>query len=272
VNAVATARERALPPPLVRFGDDPVRWIVIKIELLVAAVALAHIGMFIVVALYYLLTQKNPTVKHFWDHTLVTNSDLRHSIRDVGEGVLGGFLAQAIVWNHFAKSHLKVGRIFRRVHDAAHIPEVPAALVASVILGTVGFLVLYFGLHALDVHAAVKVAHGSLWHRTENIWASSWDKKALGYAAAFAARRPLHLVFDDIQGWFAERRVELHKGPRFYHPPTFTARVNDVAEAARRSNRPIAHQGRPQSVLMVGGLVIGLALAAYGFYVLTYIA
>src|ERR1700720_806209 len=109
---------RALPPPLVRFVSHPLRWIGIKIELLIAALVLAHIGMFIVVALYYLLTQKSPTIKHFWDNTLVTNGALRLSIRDVGEGVLGGFLAQAIVWNHFAKSHLKAGRIFDRLHDS----------------------------------------------------------------------------------------------------------------------------------------------------------
>ncbi|MDQ6728206.1 MAG: hypothetical protein M3066_18900 [Actinomycetota bacterium] len=140
----ATAREE-LPPPLVRFADDPLRWIGIKIELLVAAVTLAHIGMFIVVALYYLLTQKNAAIKNFWDNTLVTNRDLRHSIRDVGEGILGGFLAQAIVWNHFAKSHLKAGRVLRRLHERLHVPEVPLALLASAVFGAIGFCALYYG-------------------------------------------------------------------------------------------------------------------------------
>lgn len=228
--------------------------------------------MLIVVALYYLLTQKSPTIKHFWDNTLVTNGDLRHSIRDVGEGILGGFLAQAIVWNHFAKSHLKAGRAFDRLHERLHIPEIPAALLASAVFGAIGFLALYYILHALHAHAAVHAAHGSLWNRTQNIWKSSWDKKAMGYAAAFVARRPLHIVFDKVQKWFAERRVKLHKGTRRYQPPTFKARVNEIAKIALDANREVPSQGPLQSTLMLGSLFVGLALAGYGYYVLTYIA
>jgi hypothetical protein len=266
------AGEQTLPPPLVRFASHPRQWIRIKIALLVAAVTLAHVGMFIVVALYYLLTQKNPTVKHFWDKTLVTNSDLRHSIRDVGEGVLGGFLAQAIVWNHFAKSHLKTGRIFDRLHDSLHIPEVPVALLVSAIFGAVGFLALYYGLHALDLHASAATAHGSLWTRTQTIWRSSWDKKAMGYGAAFVARRPMHLIFDDAQRWFAERRVALHKGTRWYQPPTFKARVNDIAKTVATTGHEVSHQGALPTALMLGSVLVGLALAGYGYYVLIYIA
>jgi len=269
---IPSANQRDLPPPLVQFARDPLRWVLIKIELVVAAVTLAHVGMFIVVALYYLLTQRVPAIKHFWDHTLVTNGELRHSIRDVGEGVLGGFLAQAIVWNHFAKSHLKTGRIFERLHDTAHIPEVPAALLASVIFGAVGFLALYYGLHAFHVHSATRTAHGSVWKRAQTIWQSSWDKKAMGYAAAFVARRPMHIVFDDAQRWFAERRVQQHKDTRLYHPPTFKARVNDIARLAIDTDREVARQGSLQSALILGSLVAGLALAGYGAYILTYIA
>jgi len=273
VSSTTTATgKRVFPPPLVQFADDPLRWILIKIELLVAAVTLAHIGMFIVVALYYLLTQKNAAVKDFWDNTLVTNRDLRHSIRDVGEGILGGFLAQAIVWNHFAKGHLKAGRILRRLHERLHVPEVPLALLASAVFGAIGFLTLYYGLHAVHVHASAYASRGSVWHRTQNIWRSGWDKKAMGYAAAFVARRPMHLVFDDAQTWFAQREVELHRGTRFYQPPTFKARVNDIAKTARDTHRAVPPQGPVQSALMLGGLVAGLALAGYGYYILIYIA
>ncbi|MDQ6946791.1 MAG: hypothetical protein M3256_11125 [Actinomycetota bacterium] len=270
-TTTATGRDE-LPPPLVHFAENPRRWIGIKIELLVAAVTLAHVGMFIVVALYYLLTQKNAAIKNFWDNTLVTNRDLRHSIRDVGEGILGGFLAQGIVWNHFAKSHLKAGRVLRRLHERLHVPEVPLALLGSAVFGAIGFCALYYGLHAVHVHASAYASRGSVWHRTQNIWRSGWDKKAMGYAAAFVARRPLHLVFDDAQEWFAQRQVELDRGPRLYQPPTFKARVNDIAKTARDTHRgPLSH-GPVQSALMVGGLVAGLGLAGYGYYILIYIA
>ncbi len=259
-----------LPPPLVHFAQRPLRWIAIKIELLVAAVTLAHIGMFIVVALYYLFTQKSPTIKNFWDNTLVTNRDLRHSIRNVGEGILGGFLAQAIVWNHFAKSHLKAGRTLHRLHDRLHVPEIPLALLASAVFGAIGFCALYYGLHAVHVHATDHASHGSIWNRTQNIWRSGWDKKAMGYAAAFVARRPMYVVFDDVQKWFAERQVELHRDTRFYQPATFKARVNDVAKAARDTHGEVPAQGPLQSALMLGSLVAGLALAGYGYYILIY--
>ncbi len=259
-----------LPPPLVHFAQRPLRWIAIKIELLVAAVTLAHIGMFIVVALYYLLTQKNAAIKNFWDNTLVTNRDLRHSIRDVGEGILGGFLAQAIVWNHFAKSHLKAGRVLRGLHERLHIPEVLLALLASAVFGAIGFCALYYGLHVLHVHASSYASRGSVWNRTQNIWRSGWDKKAMGYAAAFVARRPMHIVFDAAQRWFAQRQVELGRGRRFYQPPTFKARVNDIAKMARDTHRRVPSQGPVQSTLMLGGLVAGLALAGYGYYILIY--
>src|ERR1700687_2714326 len=85
----------ALPPPLVRFSRHPVRWIQNKVVLTIDAVVLAHFGVLIVAALYYLITQTNPTVKHWWD-TTVTPASLRHDIRDVGEGVLASCLAQAI--------------------------------------------------------------------------------------------------------------------------------------------------------------------------------
>lgn len=261
-----------LPPPLVDFAEHPLQWIIIKVELLVAAVTLAHIGMFIVVAFYYLLTQKNPTIKSFWDNTLVTNRDLRHSIRDVGEGILGGFLAQAIVWNHFTKSHRKIGRTLRRLHERLHAPEVLLALLASAVFGAVGFFALYYGLHAVHAHAADHASSGSVWNRTENIWRSGWDKKAMGYAAALVARRPMHIVFDDVQKWFAERRVGLCKRPRFYDPPTFKARVNDVAATARDAQRKVPSHSRWQSTLILGSLLAGLVLAGYGYYILLYIA
>lgn len=264
--------QRELPPPLVRFASDPLRWIAIKAQLLIAAVTLAHVGMFIVVALYYLLTQKNASIKHYWDHTLVTNRDLRHSIRDVGEGILGGFLAQAIVWNHFTKKHREAGRVLHRLHDRLRIPKVPLALVASAVFGTIGFGIMYYGLHVFHVHAAAYASHGSVWNRTQNIWRSGWDKKAMGYAAAFVARRPMNVVFDDVQKRFAERRVELDKGARFYHPPTFQARVNDIAQTVSDTHREIAPTGSWRRGLMLGGLVVGLALAGYGYYILIYVA
>ncbi len=80
------------------------------------------------------------------------------------------------------------------------------------------------------------------------------------------------MIFDKLQKWFADCRVKLHKGTRFYQPPTFKARVNDIAKIALDTNRDVPPQGPLQSTPMLGSLVGGLALAGYGYYVLNYVA
>jgi hypothetical protein len=255
----------ALPPPLVKFSRHPVRWIQNKVVLSIDALVLAHVGVLIVAALYYLITQTNPTVKHWWD-TTVTPASLRHDIRDVGEGVLASCLAQAIVWNPFKRSHQKTGRVFRELHERFRVPVGLSALVSAAVIGAVAFIVGEAILHLLSVHLTSHKVTGSLWKRTTSLWKSNWDKKALGFVAALAARRPLHVVFDKAQAYFAGRRASAGKGLRFYHPPVFKARYNYLME-----NR---HEVRHYSALLsyVMGVVVlaGVGLAGYGYYVLTY--
>src|SRR5205807_2101665 len=114
-------RQRQLPPPpldatLLR---HPVRWLKVRALLAIDGLALLHVGTLIVAALYYLAFQTIPGVKYDWDHALTGGlhfwglhvrlallsaahwAQWRHLIRNVGEGLLGGVLAQAIIWNHF---------------------------------------------------------------------------------------------------------------------------------------------------------------------------
>src|ERR1700730_18379833 len=124
-----------LPPPLVKFSRDPRRWVRNRAVLTVDAVGRAHIGVLIGAALYSLITQTNPTVKHWWD-TTVTPASMRHDIRDVGEGVLASCLAQAIVWNPFKRSHQKTGRVFREMHERFGVPVGLAAVVSALVIGS----------------------------------------------------------------------------------------------------------------------------------------
>lgn len=265
MTPAAKPAARTLPPPLVRFKDDKIRWIRIKAELLVAAVVLAHIGTLIIVAIYYLLFELNPTMTHWW-HTVVSNSDLRHSIRDVAEGVLGGFMAQAIVWNHFRKQRPDP---LEKLEKRLHIPERLAAPFFALLYGAIGFVAAYYALHALGVHATQAAATHSSWARVEGIWRSGGDKKLMGFVASLLARRPMRPIFDSVQLWFAERRYDQKKNVHWYHPPTFKARYNAIAESGEIA---ADKHGRWQSVVMIGALVIGIGLAAYGYYVLSYIA
>ena len=254
-----------LPPPLVKFTRHPIRWVRTKVVLTADALVLAHIGVLIVAALYYLITQTNPTIKHWWD-TTVTPASLRHDIRDVGEGVLASCLAQGIVWNHFKRSHQKTGQVFRELRRRYYIPVGVAAIVSASVIGAIAFLAGEGIVHLLSIHSTSHTLAGSLWNRTTTLWRSNWDKKALGFIAAFAARRPLHILFDETQAYFAGRRASAGKGLRWYHPPVFQARYNYMME-----NR---HEVRsyPALLAFVMGLLVvaSVGLAGYGFYVLTY--
>jgi hypothetical protein len=262
---VTTAATAQLPPPLVKFKDDPRRWIGNKLVLTIDAVVLAHVGVLIVAALYFLISQTNPTVKHWWD-TTVTPASLRHNIRDVGEGVLASCMAQAIVWNSFTRSHQRAGRTLRAIHERFRIPVGVAAVLSAVVIGSVAYVVGEAALHALSVHSSSPAVAGSLWSRTATLWKSNWDKKVLGFGAAVVARRPLHVVFDEAQAYFAGRRAAKGKGPRIYDPPVFKARYNYLIE-----HRQEAREYSTWLTYVMGvAVAAGIVLAGYGYYVLTY--
>ena len=264
-----TRRERPprpdLPPPLVHSYRHPILWTKNKAILLFDAIVLAHIGVLIVAALYFLITQTNHGVKHWWD-TTVTPSSLRHDIRDVGEGVLAACFAQAIVWNPFTRSHQRAGETFRRWRRRYHVPVVVSAIVAATLIGAAAFAIGELILHLASVHAANHKVSGSIWNRTVTVWNSNWDKKALGFVSALVARRPLHVLFDETQTYFAIRRAESGKPLRWYHPPVFQARYNYLQQNdhAVRSYPVLL---KPVMSLL---LIAGVGLAGYGYYILTY--
>src|SRR5713101_6378169 len=159
----------AFPPPLVKFSRDPRRWVRNRVVLTVDAVVLAHVGVLIAAALYYVITQTNPTVRHWWD-TTVTPASLRHDNRDVGERVLASCLAQAIVWNPFKRSHRRTGRLFRELHERFGVPIGVTAVVSAAAIGAVAFIVGEGVLHWLSVHSTSRPVAGSLWNRTATVW------------------------------------------------------------------------------------------------------
>lgn len=291
-----TAR-RELPMPLVRPTQHPLIWLRNKSELLVAALILAYFGTLIVAAVYYLLFEKNPSMKDAW-HGVVPNAALRHNIRNVAEGFLGGLLAQQVVWNHYKLRQKSLTRL-DRLEIRWHIPNVKdgrfvtiwqllATPFLALLYATPGFLtglgitwlirhhilsvsvpsfVQAFG-HSLD---HIPTGH-SLWAKFQTTWAGNWDKKLMGLGSSFLfGRRPVKAVFDDLQLWFAEQRVYRNKPVRRYHPPTFQARYNDVL--AHLESIPSGRHGKwwqqPVALTVFG---LGIVLAGYGFHVLTFVA
>ncbi|HET6873907.1 MAG TPA: hypothetical protein VFH70_03970 [Acidimicrobiales bacterium] len=253
------------PAPLVRFGRHPLRWVRNKFVLTLDALVLAHVGVLVMAALYYLITQTDHSVKHWWD-TTVTPASLRHDIRDVGEGILAACLAQAVVWNPFTRGHQSTGRVFREWKRRYHLPVGIWAVLSASALGAVTFAIGDVLLHLLSVRSSSHTLAGSLWNRTTTLWRSDWNKKALGFVSAVAARKPLHVLFDQAQAYFAGRRAMAGRPLRWYHPPVFRARYNYLVDNS--------HEVRRYPVLLtyfMGLVVVAvIGLAGFGYYVLTY--
>jgi hypothetical protein len=239
-------------------------------------------------AVYYLLLETkvrlpiiNETNTQAW-HRAIPNSTLRHDVRDVGEGLLGGILAIAFTYNRYrriGKPHA-VDRLEMRLR----IPNVKSGrklawwqFVLGVVLIPVyaapGFFVgewLVGVIHPAVNHLA-EVQTGSVLTNVKNNLLEHWPKKLIGFAAAFFfGHRPALAVIDDIQLWFAERRVAVGTPLRAYETAPFKARYNDVAASGAvqaRAQNAIA----PPIVLGILGLAI-VSLGGYGYYVLNYIA
>jgi hypothetical protein len=97
-EAAATARRYKPPAPLTNPLRHPLRWLVITVVSVAAAVIFAHLGALFITGLYYLIFQVNSSAAAWW-HSVIPDAALRHTVRDVAEGFYGGAIAQQLVWN-----------------------------------------------------------------------------------------------------------------------------------------------------------------------------
>jgi hypothetical protein len=297
-------RHREKPPPpldatLIR---HPLRWLRTRALLIVDGLALVHVGTLIVVALYYLAFETIPGVKYDWDHLFTGGlhfwglhvhlallstahwAQWRHLIRNVGEGLLGGILGQWIIWNHFRVKPKPRNRV-DELEIALHIPNLKDERRTSAWqMMALPLLVLVYAIpgFAIGVGVAHLVQHGlahlhlhqvSSNHVVQSLWTTSVSAKVVGLFASFVfARRVGRGIYDDVQLFFAERRRASGRPLRLYHRlvPTFVARYNSVSldEAAAAVDK----HNRWVSWILVGSIPIGIGLAAFGYYVLAYIA
>jgi hypothetical protein len=298
-------RRRPKPPPpldatLLR---HPLRWIKNKVLLALDGLALLHIGTLIVVALYYLAFQTIPGVKYDWDHALTGGlhfwglhvhlallskahwAEWRHLIRNVGEGLLGGVLAQAIIWNHY-KVKPKPRSWVDNLEIALHIPNLKDdRRTSGWQMLALPLLVLVYAMPGFAIGAGVAhliqhgLAHVHL-HQVssdavvQSLWTGNVSQKVVGlFASIVFARRVGRGVYDDVQLFFAERRRAVGKPLAAYHKlvPTFAARYNGVTsqEAAIEA---VGKHDRWATWTLIGSIPIGMGLAGFGYYVLAYIA
>ena len=291
------------PPPLdATLIRHPLRWLKNKALLAIDGLALLHIGTLIVAAVYYLAFQTIPGVKYDWDHLLTGGlhfwglhvhlallskahwAEWRHLVRNVGEGLLGGVLAQAIIWNHF-KVKPKPRNAIDKLEIALHIPNLKdgrrtsgwqmLALPLLVLVYAIPGFAIGAGVAHLIQHgiAHVHVHQVSSDAVVQSLWTGNVSQKVVGLFASFVfARRVGRGVYDDIQLFFAERRRAAGKPLRFYHRlvPTFEARYNSVS--AEEAATAAGEHERWATWILVASIPVGIGLAAFGYYVLAYIA
>jgi hypothetical protein len=285
---VSSTTSAARPAPLVRATRHPITWTRQRLALLAIRAVFTYVGICAVAALYYILLETHvrlpiihETNTQAW-HRLVPNSTLRHDIRDVGEGLLGGILAIGFAYNHYRR----IGKpnAVDRLEMRLRIPnlksgrklawwQVVLGLLLIPVYASVGFFVGEWLVG--EIHPAVsqlaEVQTGSLLTNIKNNFLEQWPKKLIGFAAAFFfGHRPALAVIDDIQLWFAERRVAGGKPLRAYHTPPFKARYNDLAASGAVQPRASRAVALPVTLGLMGVALV--ALAGYGYYVLNYIA
>ncbi len=266
-------------------------WARQRVSLLGLRAVFTYVGICAVAAIYYLLLETrvhlpliNETNTQAW-HSAIPDATLRHDVRDVGEGLLGGLLAISFSYNHYRHRRRSGKRsVVDSLEIALGIPNLKSAhklawwqillgLLLIPVYASVGFLAgewLVGVIHPAVSHVA-EIQTSSVLTNIKNDFIEHWPKKLIGFAAAFFfGHRPALAVIDDVQLWFAERRVALGKPLRAYHTPPFKARYNDVAAAGAAQARARGSVALPVTLSVLGLAVMGLG--GYGYYVLNYIA
>jgi hypothetical protein len=277
------------PPPLVaRPGQHPLRWARNTLLLALLGAVITYLCVLIVVALYYDVFETIPAVTRWW-HRTIPDPTLRHAVRDVSEGLLGGLGGVFAVRNRY-KVLKPRNRLDTIEIDYLHIPNVKDDRRSSLwwLLGLPVLVLIYaqigfwiaFGIsqaaqglfHHFHILASPGVStHPSLSARVTAVFARQWPQKLMGYAAAFFfGRRPAKAVFDDLQLWQCERQVLRGRTtPPWYYPPTWRATFHDVlitgAPAVDRHGRA------PSWALRTAGL-LSFALIAQGAFIMLVIA
>lgn len=277
------------PPPLVGSSrEHPLVWTRNTVLLALLGAVITYLSVLIVVALYYDIFETIPSVTRWWHHA-IPDPTLRHAVRDVSEGLLGGLGGVFAVRNRY-KVLKPRNRLDTIEIDYLHIPNVKddrrsslwwllGLPVLVLIYAQIGFWVAFGALqaaqglfhHLQGLTAPRLSAQPSLSARLTEVVARQWPQKLMGYAAAFFfGRRPAKAVFDDLQLWQCERQVLGGRtAPPWYYPPTWRATFHDVlttgASAAER------HGQAPSWALRTAGLLCA-ALIAQGAFIMVVLA
>jgi hypothetical protein len=272
------------------------------VQTLIYVVIAVHIGVWIVSALYYDITQVRYVIgghqimylkpgwdhlpKYFGLHSYAWWTTVRHAIRNVYEGLLGGLLGMVVGIRWKAPKRVtRVDKVLLRLHFPTRHQQgrtTPLQLILSPLTvslaGLPGFAVAlaavkggawlfhhyHSGLHWPTVgvpHVAVVQDYLATWQ---------WQYQLIGLVAGlFYGRKAFFKVAEDIQLFFIERRVAAGRRPRSFYPLNYRMRYDEVLA---ETDGNVEKHGVWISILMPVVLVIGLALTVDGIYVRFWIA
>jgi hypothetical protein len=115
-------------------------------------------------------------------------------------------------------------------------------------------------------------AHPSL---AEKLYTDGYDAFIIGIVAGFAVKRITKPVLNANMLFFCRRWIAKGRKPHWWMPQGMreTIRVLDLREDSVEHNKEqLALKGRWFGTLVISSTIVILLLAAYGFYILEYIA
>lgn len=283
--------EVAAPAPLAKPLRHPIRWLGQTLQRVLYTGIGGYVGVLFVAALYYTLFETTGHM-HTWWHEAVPNSDLRHTIRDVGEGLVAGMVLKFVVFNPYKKKYVKkVSKkpsLLDKLEMKLGIPNpkdskdfsVKRLLSLFVLVPTYaapGFILGYYivaWIHGMHLHATLPVSANpstsTFAQKLEASFTDDYPKKLVGYFSLFFfGLRPARGMFDDVQRYFIQRRIAKGKAPAWYNTAAYKARY---AEIKTSTDIPPIRVGVWGGRIMKGLIPVFVAGAIGGWYVLTFIA
>ena len=273
-----------------------------RVQTLIYVVIAVHIGVWIASALYYDITQVRYVIgghqilylKHGWDylpgnlgiHSYPWWTAVRHNIRNVYEGLLGGLLGMVvgIRWKP-AKPAAKFDNLLVKLHFPSRHQQrrtTPLQVILSPLTvslaGLPGFAValaavlggswIFHHFHLVVHPPAVTLPHVALLHTYLATW--QWQYQLVGLAAGlFYGRKAFFKIAEDIQLFFIERRIATNRRPGRIYPWNYRVRYDQVMA---ETGGTVPRHGRWVSVFMPVVVLIGVLLTADGIYVRFWVA
>jgi hypothetical protein len=270
-----------------------------RVQTLIYVVVAVHIGVWIASALYYDITQVRYVVgghqilylKHGWDylpqnlglHSYAWWKPIRHDIRNVYEGLLGGLLGMVvgIRWKP-PKPATRLDNLLVKLHFPSRHQQgrtTPLQVILSPLTvslaGLPGFVValaavsggswIVSHLHVVIHLHAMTIPHQAVLQSYLATWQSQWQYQLVGLAAGlFYGRKAFFKVAEDIQLFFIERRIAASRRPGRIYPWNYRMRYDQVLA---ETGGAVPKHGRWISVFMPVVGIIGLLLTADGIYV-----